>query len=70
MKEEYPFSPPKVKYVSRSSQILYSDTLFIIIFSHFLSNFLAELKTPKKVSPSLCVLYVCHCIYFLPFSMF
>lgn len=25
MKEEYPFSPPKVKYVSRSSHILYSD---------------------------------------------
>lgn len=27
MKEEYPFSPPKVKYVSHFSQILYSDTL-------------------------------------------
>ncbi|WZY84954.1 hypothetical protein YC2023_031338 [Brassica napus] len=43
MKEEYPFSPPKVKYVSPSSQILSSVTL-----SHFLSKSFAELKTHKK----------------------
>ena len=48
MKEEYPFSPPKVKYVSCS----FTDTLqcYPILFSYLLSNYLAELKTHKKVS--------------------
>lgn len=63
MKEEYPFSPPKVKYVSRSSQIMYSDT---ICFSYFLSNFLAELKTHKKVSPLLAMLY--HLVRIVEFT--
>lgn len=55
MKEEYPFSPPKVKYVSSPSQtLLYSDTpTLFFFFSHLLSNFLAELKTHKKVSSFL-----------------
>ena len=53
MKEEYPFSPPKVKYVSPSSQILSSVTL-----SHFLSKSFAELKTHKKVSPFAWYCYI------------
>lgn len=58
MKEEYPFSPPKVKYVSRFfTDTVQCDTLHYF-FSQFLSNFLAELKTRKKVSPLLGVLYL------------
>ena len=47
MKEEYPFSPPKVKYVSCS----FTDTLqwCLTPISYLLFNYLAELKTHKKV---------------------
>jgi hypothetical protein len=55
MKEEYPFSPPKVKYVSRSSHVLYSDNP--IIFSSFV-QFSCRVEDTQKGEFLLCMLYL------------